>query len=210
MKNIRDFQFELKELYASGTFTGYGSVFHIRDAQNEIVAPGAFTESLNAHKAAGKLPAMLWMHRLDEPCGIYTSMVEDAKGLKVSGQLALKTSRGAEAFEFLKLGAVSGLSIGFRTREDGRDKSGARILKKVDLHEVSLVAIPANDSARVEAVKSIANIRSAEDILRDAGFSRNEAATFISRVKALNQRDADTAEQMKAIFVALKQRNVFA
>lgn len=207
----RDFAFELKSLQSDGVFEGYGSVFGAVDSYDEIVAPGAFSETLATHKAQGTLPALLWQHRSGEPCGVYTGMYEDNIGLKVSGQLALKTVRGAEAYEFLKMKAVSGLSIGFATREDSYDRvSGIRTLKKVDLYEVSLVTFPANDSARVQGVKNIEvieDLKSAEQYLREVGMSRTEAKAFIARVKSLGPRDAGE-DEMQSLIAALKQRKV--
>src|SRR2546426_564387 len=66
-------------------------------------------------KAAGPMPAMLWQHDADEPIGVWTEMAEDAKGLRVKGQLCLDTARGKEAYALLKMGALNGLSIGFCT-----------------------------------------------------------------------------------------------
>lgn len=208
--NTKDFGFELKSIDESGTFDGYGSVFGVKDSYSEIVAPGAFAETLEKHKAAGTMPALLWQHRSGEPIGVYTSMSEDSIGLKVSGQLALKTSRGAEAYELLKMGAISGLSIGFMPREDSYDKlTGITTLKKVDLWETSLVTFPANDAARVQGVKSIESIedlKTAEQYLRDSGMSRREAVAFIARVKGLGQSDSDEGG-MKEIVEALKRRD---
>lgn len=207
----RDFAFELKSIQEDGTFSGYGSVFGAVDSYDEIVAAGAFTESLAKHKSAGTMPSLLWQHRSGEPCGVYVDMEEDNIGLKVSGKLALKTVRGAEAYELLKMKAISGLSIGFATREDSYDRvTGIRTLKKVDLYEVSLVTFPANESARVQGVKSIEEfetIRDAEKFLRDTGMSRTEAVAFISRVKSLGPRDAGE-DDMQSLITALKQRKV--
>jgi len=210
MHKTRDFAFELKSINDDGTFEGYGSVFGVKDSYDEIVAAGAFAESLTAHKSKGTLPALLWQHRGGEPIGVYTGMEEDNIGLKVRGQLALKTSRGAEAYELLKMKAISGLSIGFVTREDNYDRvTGIRTLKKVDLWEVSLVTFPANDAARVQGVKSIElleSLRDAEIHLRDAcGMSRTEARAFIARVKCLGQRDAD-GDALKALTDAINRR----
>mgnify|MGYP002144616602 CR=1 FL=1 len=36
---------------ADGSFEGYGSVFGVKDSYDEIVAPGAFSDSLAQHKA---------------------------------------------------------------------------------------------------------------------------------------------------------------
>lgn len=208
--NTKDFCFELKSINESGTFEGYGSVFGVKDSYSEIVAPGAFAETLEKHKTAGTMPALLWQHRSGEPIGVYTSMSEDSIGLKVSGQLALKTTRGAEAYELLKMGAISGLSIGFMPREDSYDKlTGITTLKKVDLWETSLVTFPANDAARVQGVKSIESIedlKTAEQYLRDSGLSRREAVAFIARIKGLGQSDSDEGG-MKEIVEALKRRD---
>jgi HK97 family phage prohead protease len=195
MNKTLDFGFQLKSLSDTGTFSGYGSVFNVEDSYGDIVAPGAFADSLAAQKTAGRLPAMLWQHRSAEPLGVYTAMAEDNLGLKVEGQIALNTVRGAEAHALLKMGALSGLSIGYVTREDSFDRvTGITTLKKVDLWEVSLVTFPANDAARVQGVKTIEvieDLKTAEKYLRDAGLSRKEAVAFIARVKSLGQRDAD-------------------
>lgn len=207
-----DFPFEIKAINDDGTFSGYGSVFGVVDSYDEVVAQGAFSESLSAQKQSGKMPALLWQHRSGEPIGVYTDMQEDNIGLKVEGKLALKTSRGAEAYELMKMKAISGLSIGFVPREDSFDRvTGIRTLKKVDLWEVSLVTFPANDAARVQSVKSIeelTDLKSAEAYLRDsAGMSRTQAMAFIAKLKSLGQRDAD--EGMQQIVEALKERNKF-
>lgn len=203
-----DFPFELKTITDTGSFEGYGSVFGVKDSYDEIVVPGAFADSLAAHQAAGTMPALLWQHRSGEPVGVYTSMEEDSIGLKVRGQLALKTQRGQEAHELLKMRAISGLSIGFISREDSYDKlTGIRTLKKVDLWETSLVTFPANPAAQVQAVKSIEEIedlKSAERFLRESGLSRSEAVAFIARVKRLGQSDSDEGRQQ--VREALKRR----
>lgn len=210
-----DFQCELKANGDTGTFEGYGSIFNITDRGGDIVVPGAFTDTLAAQKAAGRMPAMLWQHRQAEPIGVYTSMEEDSVGLKVRGQLALKTSRGAEAYELMKMGALSGMSIGYRTRDDSYDRvTGVRSLKKVDLVELSLVTFPMNDSSRVSAVKTIEELDSLSEIerhLRDAcGMSKSEATAMLSRVKSVISRsDSGDRDQLVDLSAVLKARAVF-
>ena len=186
-----DAPFELKALEEDGTFTGYGSVFDVIDSYNERVAPGAFKRTLASWKRKGRMPALLWQHNADQPIGVYTRMREDNTGLIVEGQLALRTARGAEAYELLKMDAVSGLSIGFTTiRSEYDDKKGIRTLTEIDLWETSIVTFPANEEARIDAVKSV---RDWERLLmRDAGLSRSEALCVINDgVKALlAKRDA--------------------
>ena len=206
-----DCAFEVKAVNDDGTFEGYGSVFGVKDSYDEIVSAGAFTESLTALKSAGRMPALLWQHRSGEPIGVYTEMEEDPVGLKVRGRLALKTARGAEAHELLRMKALSGLSIGFVTREDSYDRvTGIRTLKRVDLWEVSLVTFPANDAARVSAVKSIESIESLADVesyLRDAGgLSKAQAVACIGRIKHLVGRgDPEDLGELKQSLERLTQ-----
>ena len=209
--NHKDISFEIKEVGQNGTFSGYGSVYDVIDQGDDIVAPGAFADSLAELGAKGRMPALLWQHSAREPIGVYTKMSEDSTGLFVEGKLALKTQRGAEAYELMQMKAISGLSIGFMTREDSYDqKTGIRTIKKGDLWEVSLVTFPMNDQARVSAVKSIEEItdfKSAERLLRDAGgFSRSEATALVARIKGLAQRDSGATEEAQALIAALSRR----
>lgn len=145
----------IKSLGADGSFFGYASVFEKTDSQNEIVAAGAFRRSLSSWSARGSVPAMLWMHDPTTPIGLWVSLAEDKNGLAVEGRLALGTQKGREAYELLKMGALTGLSIGYRAIRSQIDtKRKARILTDVELFEISLVTFPANDAARVSAVKS--------------------------------------------------------
>ena len=139
----------------------------------------------------------------EDDTGVYTAVREDAVGLYVEGKLALKTARGAEAYELLKMRALSGLSIGFVTREDSYDKvAGVRTLKKVDLWEVSLVTFPANDAARISGVKKIDDIktlRDAEAMLRDAcGLDRGEAKSLLARLRDVFAGTRDAEGEIKA------------
>jgi HK97 family phage prohead protease len=144
----------VKTLGGDGIFTGYASVFGELDQQNEIVAAGAFKRTLAKWRRQGRTPALLWMHDPTQPIGIWQSIHEDANGLLVEGRLALRTQKGGEAFELLKLGALTGLSIGYRVVASQIDAGRkARILTDVDLFEVSLVTFPANEAARVSEVK---------------------------------------------------------
>ena len=146
---------EVKAIAQDGTFTGYASVFGLLDSQNEIVERGAFTRTLAKWRAKNFSPAMLWMHDPTQPIGLWIAMAEDESGLVVQGRLALGTQKGAEAYELLKMKALTGLSIGYRvitSRIDSKRK--ARVLTDVDLFEVSLVTFPANDAARVNGVKA--------------------------------------------------------
>lgn len=139
----------------AGTITGYASIFGEPDSYGDTVKPGAFRKTLRERKATGG-PAMFWNHDSNHPIGVWAELAEDARGLKVTGQLVTETTKGAEALALLKAGAVNGLSIGFRARSAERGPNGGRVLTDIDLVEISLVPLPAAAKARVTSVKGAA------------------------------------------------------
>lgn len=188
-----------------GTFEGYGSVFNNTDLGNDVIKNGAFMKSLK--KRGYKSVKLLYQHKSDMPIGVFDSIKEDQHGLYVKGRLALKTQAGRDAYELLKMGALDGLSIGFRANPDqvSYDKrSRKRIIKEVDLMEISLVTFPMNPKATVNQVKGEAiSIREWENGMRDAfNLSRSEAKVAAKAVnEAFSERDAPqgNAELVDAI-----------
>ncbi|MEV5030997.1 HK97 family phage prohead protease [Sphingobium sp. LMC3-1-1.1] len=172
-------------------FTGYGSVFDNVDFHGDIVEPGAFTNSLNKHKGAGTFPLMCLNHNVFDalPIGRWTSIEEDEYGLKVTGEL-LDTTAGRDTYTALKAGAIKGLSIGFYpvkwAMATGADDY-SRTISEVDLLEISVVTIAANELAQVNEVKSSLadmSIRDLERLLREQGLSRKQAETVASQFES--------------------------
>ena len=196
-----DFPAELKKVTEEGTFEGYASVWGVRDSFNEVVEPGAFTESLVAHRRSGTYPIMLWMHNTDEPIGVWKDLAEDKKGLYGLGKLTKGVRQADEAHLLLKDGALRGLSIGYREleAENPSGDGGPRRLLKLDLMEISVVSFPANRRALITDVKAddigerlaalARQLRGGEtlppklleEILRDAGFSKSQATALVSK-----------------------------
>jgi uncharacterized protein len=213
-KKKLDIPFEIKSISDTGAFSGYGSVFGVKDSYSDIVIKGAFANSLNKWKEKGRLPALLWQHKMDEPIGYYTKMVEDDNGLYLEGQLLIDDDPLAKrAHAHMKAKSLSGLSIGYILNDYDYDKEQAAfILKDIDLWEVSVVTFPANDEARIDNVKSIFESgdipppKEIERVLRDVGLSRTQAKAFMSEgYSSLKQRDVSNSEEnalniLKSIF----------
>lgn len=151
-KHLSPLELDVKAVADDGTFTGYASVFGVKDQGRDIVMKGAFTKSLKSYPA--RKVKLLYQHDPSDPIGVWTSFEEDDRGLKATGRIILETARGREVHALMKAGAVDGLSIGFRTVRDEMDrKQGARLLHEVELREVSIVTFPMNEDATVTAVK---------------------------------------------------------
>jgi hypothetical protein len=136
-------------------FEGYGSVFGNVDLGNDIIAKGAFRKTLQRYRDEGALPLMFWAHDHAQVPGMWTDMQEDERGLYVKGVLA-ETQLGNEVRTLLNMKAVRGLSIGFSIAPGGveYDDEGVRVIKGVDLYEVSIVSLPCNPRANVVHAKS--------------------------------------------------------
>lgn len=175
---------QLKKFGDNGEFEGYGSVFGNRDSYGDVVTPGAFAKSLAEHAEKGTMPKLFWQHDSWMPIGSWLEMEEDEVGLKVRGRLNMEVQQGREAYALLKAGDIDGLSIGYRVRESEDDEDqNVTMLKELDLVEVSVVSLGANERALVSAVKNIRagglpTLPEFEGFLREAGFSKTEATAI--------------------------------
>lgn len=141
----------------SGEFEGYASTFGgPPDTYGDIIAKGAFSKSLKSHAEKGSVPKLLWQHDRDQPIGKWLSLEEDEKGLRAHGRLTMAVPKAREAHALMKDGAIDGLSIGYRIAKNGYtvDDEGVWTLKEIDLLEVSVVTIGANERATVTSVKA--------------------------------------------------------
>lgn len=213
---VRAFDYQVKAVNEDGLFSGYGSVFGNVDSYNEIVAPGAFAESLEETKSKGRTFPVLWQHRGGEPIGNWdiNSLKEDSHGLFGSGQLWLDDAPYAKvAYRGMQSKSITGLSIGYYVREDTFDeKTRIRTLKRVDLVEISVVTAPANDDARIDAVKAIIaqgglpSLKEFEQILRESGFSRSQATIIANRglkhlLRSESEEKASFADALKGFSI---------
>ncbi|MBV7408197.1 HK97 family phage prohead protease [Maritimibacter sp. DP1N21-5] len=204
----------------TGVIEGYASTFGGEpDAYGDVIAPGAYADSLDKHRAKGTMPKLFWQHDSHEPIGRWTEMREDDHGLLVKGKLNLAVRRGAEALALLKDGDIDGLSIGYRIKEYSVDtETSVWTLEKLDLIEVSVVSTPANENATIASVKAAKAVheltvmlkagdrlteRQFETWLKGLGFS-NAQAERAARLHLKGQGDlADDADDALARFAAV-------
>lgn len=185
-------------------FEGYASVWGSVDSYGDTVQRGAFLKTIEDHRAKERMPRMFYSHNSSDVIGKWTYMEEDDKGLKVRGELTPGHRKADDVYASLKHGAIDGLSIGFIDRDSEELETGGRLLKEIELMEISVVSLPAEELAQITSVKSrlagLVGLKDAERVLRDAGFTRAEAAGFISRVKEVWQSDsvAELEAKMKA------------
>jgi HK97 family phage prohead protease len=190
-KEIKSLPFEVKEISEDSeyfTFEGYASTFGNIDLGDDIIVRGAFSKTL---KKNAEVP-VLWQHQMSEPVGKSIRLNEDDKGLYIKAILPKSdTLVSGRIIPQMKVGSIREMSIGFFTRESDMEK-GVRLLKEIELFEVSLVTKAMNPQALVSGFKSVESLKDIEQSLKEMGLSNTEAKTLISKVKEFsNQRDAE-------------------
>jgi HK97 family phage prohead protease len=175
-KSTVPFAYKAADVADSGTFKGYASVFGNIDHGREIVARGAFGESLETWRKTGDPMPVLWQHMAGQPVGGSDVLSEDDKGLYTEGWLLINEIPQAKiAHTLMKRRVVKGMSIGYHIRGDSWDeKERVLTLTKLDLVEYSIVTFPMNGEALLDEVKSRGGatcdtIREFEGFLRDVG-----------------------------------------
>lgn len=187
-----------------GVFEGLGAVFGNVDRVGDIVERGAFSGSLRAPKRV----KMLLHHDVRMPVGVWEHLEETSKGLLARGRLNIEKQLGRDTLSDLKMGVLDGLSIGFRVGKNGSTfdpEADIRRLTKIELLEISIVAMPANDRARVRpgSVKQmieegeIPSKRDMEMVLRDVGLSQKLAKSLLARGYSGLTDDDELARQVQ-------------
>jgi HK97 family phage prohead protease len=134
---------------------------------------------------------MLWQHDPSTPLGVWKTVQPDDRGLKVTGKLTKGVAKADETYLLLKSGAIDGLSIGYRTIDYDIDKQKrVRMLKEVELFEISVVTMPMNELATIDDIKNL-NPRILEELLREElKLSARDAVSAVAIMKKHLAREA--------------------
>lgn len=154
---------ELKE--DGGIVKGYASTFdRDPDAYGDVVKRGAFAKSLERWKALnqeGKYIPLLWGHDTEDPksnIGRVVDAIEDERGLLITAEFDADNEKAQYVRKLVQEGRVYQFSFAFEIRDQApvelENGIKANELRDLELFEVSLVQIPANQHATVEEVKS--------------------------------------------------------
>lgn len=203
-KNLPINCLELKFAGENMRFSGYASVFNGVDSYGDTIIQGAYSKTLAQREREVK---MRWNH-YGPVIGKWLRMVENEKGLYVEGELTPGHSKAIDVYASLKHGAIDGLSIGYYPVQIEQKDDGTRLLKEINLIEISVVEEPADINARIGDIKSAINaalsLKEIEALLRDAGgFSRGDATALVSRIKTLALGDRDAELRQKQELAAL-------
>lgn len=151
-------RFEVKAINDEArTFTGLASTWDL-DLGGDVIEKGAFAKTLREWKRKGRSIPLIDQHNymsVRSVVGKMTEAKETDEGLLATFEV-IEGADGDEVWRRLKGGYVDGLSIGYRATltaepsDDQRKKGVWRIIKELDLREVSVVVWPMNTAARID------------------------------------------------------------
>ena len=150
--------FEIKSDEGAGTISGYFSTYdRIPDSYGDVIAPGAFRDTIKAREESGHPFPLCWNHDLDQIIGKVDKIEDDEKGPLMTASF-FDTPLAQEKRAIVQSGVVYQFSFAYDIEEASmvtlEDGTKANELQKVNLYEVSIVPIPANQNAVVTDIKS--------------------------------------------------------
>lgn len=131
-----------------GVAAAYGNI----DKHNDVIGKGAFTKTLNERPRVH----FLWQHKMDRPIGLITRFENGPDGLEFWAKFS-STPDGQMARQNMLEGIVTKFSVGFMPVKMGNQTVNGRRVNQIEeavLVEISAVTEPANDMARLIAVKA--------------------------------------------------------
>jgi HK97 family phage prohead protease len=150
-----------------GEFTAVISTGTV-DREKDIVLPGAVVDALQSWTTTGKMVPLHWSHGTgpEDIIGHIDPGSVEARGNEViaSGWVEQSTPRGAATWRLIKSGTI-GFSYGFLVIDAVKRPDGVRVIKAMDVFEISATPAPMNASTRVISHKAV-DFDDAEDLRR--------------------------------------------
>lgn len=186
------------EMPTDGTVEGYAATFDREpDSYGDVIAKGAFARTLSEWSQKGQPIPLLYGHNTDDPelnIGRVTEAYEDERGLHVRAEFDADNPKAQYVRKLAKEGRLYQFSFAYSVRDAAEtqldDGAKAYELRDLDLYEVSLVQIPANQHAVVTGIKS-----GRRNSKADADELRQIRALAAQITQAINGLLADEDEQ---------------
>ena len=171
------------DMTAAGIVEGYAATFDREpDSYGDVIARGAFTRTLKEWRAKageGLSIPLLFDHDTNNPkhnIGRVTDAYEDSRGLFVRAEFDAENEQAQYVRKLVREGRLYQFSFAYRVRNQttvtlaGGTK--ANELRDLDLYEVSLVQIPANQHAVVTSSKGRNRTSSATELEAARAYAR--------------------------------------
>ena len=194
--NYKTLELEVKDVdKKEGIVSGYFSAFNIKDADGDIIHPGAFSKTIGDLFPKGRIKHLM-NHNPSQPLGKILELKEDSYGLFYRSQIGTH-ALGRDFIKMVESDLIKEHSIGFNdlTPEDKRKGDGFNNITEVKLYEgSSLTAWGANEFTPLVEMKGVNKLESIMDRVKNLEkFVRSTDATdetvelLLIQIKQLSQ-----------------------
>ena len=208
---FKSFEMKANELGGiSGFFSTYDKT---PDSYGDIIEPGAFTETFKKREESGHPFPLCFNHDFSAVIGAVDSVKDTEKGPYIEAHF-LDTQLAQDVRKMLQSGAIYQFSfaydvLGAREPDEEEKKAGVEnVLTKVEVYEVSVVTVPANQNAVATEVKAgRRNRKSDEEIIRTCITSLQSLLEDASEVDKTDEEEneAKGAEPTGEVNVATEE-----
>lgn len=158
----------------NGIIEGYFSTYEkVPDSYGDIIEPGAFTETIKKREETGHPFPLCFNHDFSAVIGAVDSVKDTEKGPYITAHF-LDTQQAQDVRKMLLSGAIYQFSFAYDVLEARRPTEEEKklgiwsVLEKLEVFEISVVTVPANQNAVATEVKSgRRNSKADEDIIRE-------------------------------------------
>ena len=161
--NNMEHKFKSFEMKATdnGMIAGYFSTYDVEpDSYGDIIEKGAFTETFKKREESGHPFPLCFNHDFSKVIGAVDKIEDTDKGPYIEAHF-LDTDLAQDVRKMLKSGAIYQFSfaydvLGWENPSEEQRKAGVwNVLTKLEVFEISVVTVPANQNAVATEVKSI-------------------------------------------------------
>ena len=181
----------------NGTVKGYFATFdHDKgDSYGDVIRKGAFLGTIQRRKATGHPFPLCFNHDLNKIIGRVIDIGEDYRGAYMEAEF-FPTVQAQEVRDYVKSGSVWQFSFMYDVIDQGAvklaDGTIANELRELELYEVSVVTVPANERAVVTEIK---NSSTAE---KNSNPKRDYLLAYIKNIDRV-EKHINTKEQKEAL-----------
>lgn len=155
----KSFELKAKE-DETGMIAGFFSTYDEEpDSYGDIIRPGAFTETIKKRTESGHPFPLCFNHDFSQVIGAVDKIEDTEKGPYIEAHF-LDTELAQDVRKMLKSGAIYQFSFAYEVlgweepTKEQRAKGIWNVLTKLEVFEISVVTLPANQNAVATEVKS--------------------------------------------------------
>ena len=199
--NTMEHRFKSFEMKAqdNGMIAGYFSTYDVEpDSYGDIIEKGAFTETFKKREESGHPFPLCFNHDFSAVIGSVKKVEDTEKGPYIEAEF-LDTQMAQDVRKMLQSGAIYQFSFAYDVlqsrvpTEDEKKMGIGNVLQKLEVFEISVVTVPANQNAVATEVKS------AEPDEPDAMLiTKDGTVEFVKQGKRNSQKDEDIIRQAVA------------